>query len=243
MVKLEKCPICEAVEIRPSHQSFGELPILVDYGFGKLGASVSVSYSECLRCGVEFQNPRMPDDDVTKFYSEGFYRKAIKATEKEMDLDEFNRAERITGKISRFYEGKLLPNSCLDFGCGKGHLVTQLSAKFPDAAVNGVDYDWDYTDIVQRDSDYMLDLITLIHSLEHVISPLDILDSLVERFEEGGHLVIEVPSSTAIGGAYRLAHTFVFTAPSLVYLCKLAGLEVLSIEADNNNNIMVICRK
>lgn len=240
MIELNKCPICKAKEIKASRAAFGEFPTLTDYGFGAIPVSALLKYSECLRCGVEFQNPRMSNESIESFYADGHYRKAINATLQEMDADEFNRADRIAGELVHFYSDKKIPKSCLDIGSGKGHLVRELEELWDIEAV-GVEIDLDYTYVVQESNLTEFDLITFIHSLEHMINPFDTLVQSKEILASDGHLVIEVPSKAAKGSPYRLAHTFVFTPPSLVCLCELAGLEIISVEL--SDNIMVICRR
>jgi 2-polyprenyl-3-methyl-5-hydroxy-6-metoxy-1,4-benzoquinol methylase len=97
------------------------------------------------------------------------------------------------------------PGRHLDYGCGPGSYM--LFAKSCGWDTVGVEYS-EKSAQAARDrglavmleselhaaSDEQFDLVTMNHSLEHVVDPLGVVTLLARKLRPGGHLFVEVPS-------------------------------------------------
>jgi len=210
--------------------------VTLDFGYAVLPVAVLVKYDRCLSCGLIFQNPRMSDDSVGAYYSEGHYRKYMEGMD--VDGDEMSRSIRIAKELGR------APTRHLDIGCSRGYLLNATREAF-NCGIQGVDENPGYAveGIPVVDSLKLLvgdfDLITMIHVLEHVTDPLETLTSLKPYLRKGGTLLIEVPSMTSKGGPWRLAHLYHFEPWVLHNLCKTAGYEVKNVRISEHTQIEV----
>ncbi len=128
----------------------------------------------------------------------------------------------------------------LDFGCGNGSFLRQVSGDFPGMAVYGVEYDERHRDAVLRipgaggfgtsidelgSSEFQT--ISMIHVLQHIENPLPLLAKLASRLAPGGQLLIQVPHIWT--NPYVLAvgdNATHFDLSSLKRLVRLAGFDV-----------------
>lgn len=127
---------------------------------------------------------------------------------------------------------------CLDFGCGAGPLLRTFSDKFPQWTLFGFDIECKFIDEVEsikgleklylksfNSIEGKFDLITLIHSLEHVIDPRTTLRLLADRIKPNGTILINVPNAEV--SPYDLVvtdHLLHFSVTSLKYLANNVGL-------------------
>lgn len=51
-------------------------------------AAVITRYFACQNCHVIFQNTRMSDEELNKFYSKGYYRRSLNINDEEISKDE-----------------------------------------------------------------------------------------------------------------------------------------------------------
>ena len=142
------------------------------------------------------------------------------------------------------------PLRLLDFGCGDGDFLRTANLfGFQSAGI-------DFSDSREKRSQKMgkiarystladfkensplsgqLDVITLFQVLEHLVDPLEALESLIPHLKSGGVLIVEVPdcrgvdSSPQDSEAYRnvhpLEHINHFTPDSLTLMAQFAGFE------------------
>jgi len=139
----------------------------------------------------------------------------------------------------------------LDFGCGTGHLLKQLSAHFeaygydaspfartqcrstaPDAVILE---EWESLPPAS------LDIVVSLHTLEHVARPLPVMQGLAEKLVSGGTLFFVVPNVGGLGHqlkgrdwfAYRdTTHVSLLTRAEWVMFARKAGLEVVRVRGD-----------
>ena len=127
----------------------------------------------------------------------------------------------------------------LDFGCGNGETLKIFSQLYDRSML----YGYDISDINARrlksiigfkelflctpeEIPLRFDLITLIHSLEHVIDPVSTISALTDRLADGGYLFIQVPDSYITPYDFVAAdHRTHFTTESLKMLAERAGLQ------------------
>lgn len=110
--------------------------------------------------------------------------------------------------LSRMSEVVKFPDSgrLLDIGCGNGGFLRSFSKKLPGWRLNGSEYDAKYRAEVERIPGFeelflggisaasgQFDVISLIHVLEHIASPRELLREVHSKLKPGGLLVIELP--------------------------------------------------
>ena len=244
MITLNSCPVCKNYKIIPYRQ-LGIAPVVSHEIMPGvfINAGIISHYFECQDCHVIFQNPRMSDEELDKFYEEDYYRRLLNLTDKERDEDEMNRAE-FDSKIIKEHLGEI--ESHLDIGCSRGFLLDKVAAKFKTGVetsinqviVTGVEV---YTTIDQiLKAQKTFDLITMIHTLEHVPYPIDYLENIVKLVKKDGYLIIEVPTWKSPGGPLRLPHLFHFEPDVLKLICQRVGLKVSHVQF--TPHLMLICR-
>lgn len=109
------------------------------------------------------------------------------------DFIEHNAAQPVGAKV-------------LDFGCGNGAALCTFSARRPDWRLYGSELSDRALEELRRLPNFIdlyvgpiesfgvgFDLITLIHSLEHVNAPAETLSKLLSLLSDSGQLLIEVP--------------------------------------------------
>jgi SAM-dependent methyltransferase len=135
----------------------------------------------------------------------------------------------------------------LDIGANRGHLVLALCqetmipvvAVEPDSRVSGwgySEYDVELHEHRFEDvdlSERQFDLITCIHTLEHVAEPVPFLAKAAGLLAPGGRIVVEVPDIRVIEDAaiveefFNDKHLSHFSGPTLDACLALAGLQSL----------------
>jgi hypothetical protein len=94
----------------------------------------------------------------------------------------------------------------LDFGCGTGVALRNFAKLRPEWELSGAELGAGSLPLLKQINGFKtlytcgateipetFDLITLIHSLEHVLEPVETLNSLRNRLNPGGHLFVQVP--------------------------------------------------
>lgn len=242
MTTITFCPICASKNITQYHQSGFAPHVIFEIMPGvKIDAAVISRYFLCQNCHIIFQNPRMSDEELNKFYAEGYYRQTLNLTDKDKDDDERHRAE-IDSEIIKQYIGKV--TSHLDLGCSRGFLLEAVGA----TVKIGVESDIKNVSLknvkvypeIKKVPQKSFDLVTAVHTLEHVPDPINFLKDMIRKVSENGHLIIEVPSWKSPGGPLRLPHLFHFEPDVLRLMCKEVGLQVL--ETKFTPHLLLICK-
>lgn len=146
----------------------------------------------------------------------------------------------------------------LDFGCGNGSFLRQMSGDFPGMTVFGVEYDERHRDTVlgipgaggfgtsiDDLGASVFQTISMIHVLQHIENPLSLLTRLVSRLAPGGQLLIQVPHIWT--NPYTLTvgdNATYFDLCSLKSLVRFTGLEVAwGIEDFIGGELTLLARK
>jgi 2-polyprenyl-3-methyl-5-hydroxy-6-metoxy-1,4-benzoquinol methylase len=122
--------------------------------------------------------------------------------------------------------------SVLDVGCARGHLLAEFKAL--GLETYGVDIRDIMLDPEQRvysninDVPVKVDLITCIHTLEHMHYPVQELISMRKKLNDGGRIVVEVPSLGDVDDL-RIVHPSLFTIWTLKRAMVSAGFIVRDI--------------
>ena len=145
------------------------------------------------------------------------------------------------------YLGKVLdlPErlALLDFGCGTGSALRTFSARhrkwtlygseLSDASLAGLRLIPGFAELFTcppEEIPLSFDLITLIHSLEHVLDPVATLHALSGRLAGNGHMFVQVPDCSSTPYDLVIAdHLSHFSAASLRFACEQAGCSTVEL--------------
>lgn len=134
----------------------------------------------------------------------------------------------------------------LDFGCGTGTLLRVFARLRPDWRLNGLEQGTWCVPYLQgipglerltttdlSDIDGRFDMISMIHVVEHLVSPDDTLRALGDRLTPGGLLFAQMPYF--IDNPFDLLvfdHCSHFTPHSIAYLLRRCGFRLLACTTD-----------
>ena len=128
----------------------------------------------------------------------------------------------------------------LDIGCGNGAFLKAFAQQLPGWEINGAEINETFReDILQISErakffeaadleglDIQFDLVTLIHSLEHIPGPTQYLEHLRRLIKPDGLLLVQVPDATANPFDLIIAdHASHFSVQSLARFVSAAGFE------------------
>lgn len=229
---VSECPVC-GNNNRQTAGAFRSSPQgKSNFGFAELDVAVIVYYERCMECGVLFQNPRMDDESMRRYYAEGHYRKFLGNID--VDGDEMERAKRVADSLQLESVTRHL-----DIGCSRGYLLQETRKKY-NCAIQGFDLNPEYAEEgIPVVGEYGLlpgsyDLITSIHVLEHTTDPMHELRRMHGLLTPGGTIILEVPSLACKGGPWRLAHIFVFEPWVLYGMCQSAEFDVKDVRVSEH---------
>jgi SAM-dependent methyltransferase len=131
----------------------------------------------------------------------------------------------------------------LDFGCGTGSALRTFSARHPGWTLHGAELSDANLATLKKIPGFAalftcppeniprnFDLITLIHSLEHVLDPVATLAVLAGRLAQGGHIFVQVPDCGSTPYDLAIAdHVSHFTLTSLGDAARMAGCKSLEL--------------
>ncbi len=149
------------------------------------------------------------------------------------------RSERLAAKLRTLPDlpqaGKLI-----DIGCGNGAFLRSFGRLFPDWTLTGLEWDDKYRSLVESipgvkalltgridEVPGMFDVISLVHSLEHMEDPLALLRRARSKLKPGGILFIQLPYY--VENPFELFvtdHATHFDRNSAVSLLESAGFSV-----------------
>ncbi|MBI4056638.1 MAG: class I SAM-dependent methyltransferase [Elusimicrobia bacterium] len=214
----------------------------------------SVRYLECEVCHLVYQNP-MPDASSAGnlYQKKGYFVDPKKGT----DYIGGEQWLRKTAKffirlIKKYWPGDFKEAKVLDFGCATGVFLDEIRKQ--GAIVQGIELSrWASAyaqsrfgleilgqDIFELDlPKNHFDLITMIHSVEHLPDPVRVVERLVESLKPGGLLVIATPDVSSMGERFFGSrwqyyvphdHLALFDKSSVTRLLKKVNLTLSGIE-------------
>jgi len=236
-----RCYLCGNDDCRPFISAQDDLT-------GKPG---HFTFVQCAACGLAYQNPRIPADQIGAWYDDEYI-----AHRKQSDFGIFtplyrwamDRHDRRKVALVGRYAKLDMRSRVLDLGCGAGTFLAAIRA-LTQAQVTGVDFkDLSHLPWMReidfrcgRPKDHTLgaeqfDLITMWHFLEHDYEPLDTLSRAREWLAPKGLMIIEVPRLDSVSfrlfgnrwpGLQAPQHTVLYTRSTLTAMMARAGLEVV----------------
>jgi len=239
-----RCLICDCSTLKLV-PGFEQLPrISSDCRPFAAGGKISV----CLRCSLV---QKIPDErwlaEISSIYKD-YTAYSVGGGAEQLVMDPLTgqprkRSEVLVNELDKL---NILPQQlrALDVGCGHGVTLQAMADTFPYWHLFG--HELDDTNRQQLESisgfeklftgglndiEGEFGWVSMIHSLEHFVAPLNALESLFNSIELQGHLFVEVcnldenPFDLLV--ADHLTH---FTPQTLAYAVAYAGFEVVSME-------------
>jgi SAM-dependent methyltransferase len=212
---------------------------------------------QCRRCGLLYLNPRPGQEQIARFYPDGYsWKEGLEAgsslTRFVRWMEKRYRYHLLKGEATKVIQfagrhaGKLL-----DLGCGTGdRLDVFRSFGFETLGVEisgSADYAAQIMKLNVRKGDLFearfpdafFDVITLYHVLEHTHDPFSVCKEIARVLKEDGCLVIQVPNADSWQcrifqerwAAFDVPRDLYYFSPkTLQALLKKAGLEVVKID-------------
>ena len=205
----------------------------------------------CAKCGLVYQNPRLPLEAIKAWYDDEYI-----AHRKKTDWGPLTRAynyamerhDRRKLALVRRYVALDARSRALDVGCGAGTFLAMLAAEHGCEAT-GVDFkDLSHLPWMksiefrcglfpeQRFGSRRFDLITMWHFLEHDYEPRSTLAKARELLSADGRLIIEVPKLDSVSfrffqerwpGLQAPQHTALYSHATLRSMATREGLEIV----------------
>lgn len=221
------CPLCGS----ENQRSFEKVE---SFGF-------PIEYLICKDCGFVFQNTLKSQAADPDFYQQA-YRKIYQQTEEPTGKDLYQQSQRALLQAAWLKTlGYANFKRILDIGASSGLLLETFGKEFK-AELVGVEPGDAYRKLAEKKGLQMFnsiesliesgtesfDLISLMHVLEHLEKPIEVLKQIREKLlGDDGLLIVEVPNFYA-HDSYELAHLTCFTEQSLAEMLKQAGFEIVA---------------
>jgi SAM-dependent methyltransferase len=207
-------------------------------------------YVKCNKCGLVYQNPRLPVNQIKEFYDSEYI-----AHRKKKDwgilTPLYERAmtkhDRDKHKLISRYINLNSSSRILDVGCAVGTFLLWLQNKY-NCEIHGVDFKEDLTFpgfekinfwqglfYEQNIPENSMDLITMWHFLEHCYDPGKSLEMAKKVMKKDGKLVIEIPRLDSLTfklfgknwpGVQAPQHTALYNKESFIKLLEKHDLEI-----------------
>ena len=195
--------------------------------------------NRCLSCGFVYSSPVFTEETLSALYDEAKVDSCMTpSTERGIAINSRRYVDRLM-EYSGITEGRLL-----DVGCGPGAVLKAAAGAGLDAL--GVDPGGEavsaaleagcqaqvglYTrDLFPENS---FDLVTVIHVIDHVMSPLDLLKSVHKHLRPGGAVLLATHNIESLLAklmgkrfiAYNVQHITYYTPDTLDEMIRRAGL-------------------
>ncbi len=228
-----------------------------------VSAKDGIEVVRCCACGHVFVSPRLPEEAVSELYGSTYwdlYQPAVGSPA---------LAERVLfdyqngfGKLERDVLPYRRPGRLLDVGASNGGMVRAARERGFDA--HGIEPSAEVCDLARqlqgvelycgdiRDNHFAagsFDVVTMHDVLEHVFAPLEILRACRRVLAPGGLLVVETPTTDALGylrdgDAWQnmspLEHVHLFSEANLALVATRCGFRVVDLYCPHEDNVILI---
>ena len=216
----------------------------------------------CQSCGcVEKVIDPLWESEVKQIYEAySIYHQSEGVEQAVFDQTSGQTSSRSTYLMERLLAQVQLPEAgrLLDVGCGNGALLRSFGRLAPHWSLAGIELNDKYRTVVESINGVeglytcvpaevpgTFNLITLVHTLEHILAPRDFIAQLRDKLRFDGLLVIQIPDY--MQNPFDLLiedHCTHFTVATVTELIQSAGFEVLSIATDwVPKELTVVARK
>lgn len=223
-----------------------------------LGLIQSSTY-QCKKCGVFFRYPLPKEPDVQRYYQSRYFRYPDEI-EKEMAAIQGNWLMNNLNNISISNKSNF---RFIEFGCGRGWLVDFM--KRQQSIVSAIGFEPDETSVSWGKENLLVDLkvgtvkevlkdysfnnvekeyslLALMHVIEHLHSPSEVIKILKEKY--GNHyLFVEVPDGEyegkvmeldTLSGSSMAQHFWSFSKKSIELILENFGYSIISLAREGN---------
>ena len=211
--KIEACPLCSNTTSEPYNR-------IKDFAVTK----ESFSLVKCRSCSFIYTNPRPFNQNIDRYYESNNYISHSKKSGNIIDrIYYLTRYLMLRKKLNWIHEVLGLKGRLLDYGCGTGSFVSLALKKNWD--IWGVEPNRLARSIANNNGNLRVfdslnalpenqfDAITLWHVLEHLTDLEQIVNALISRLTESGHLVIAVPNCACYDAQYYAEYWAGFDVP------------------------------
>ena len=209
------------------------------------GLPYSAEYFECDHCATNFQKPMPSLKKISSYYPKNYHSfkslGILKVIRSWMRLIGLKKFININDKI-------------LDFGCGNGDFLFFASKSFPKCMFYGYEispkneikkYNQERVVIIKGSIDFLMrkipevKIISMNHTIEHLIDPERVLKKLKKRIKIGGIIDGQTPASDSFekslfkkywSGFHSPRHTVIFSRSGLKDLTLRAGMRKIIIK-------------
>ena len=229
------CPICSGNKITKISS--------LNYAlFDDLNLSGNMILAECENCRIIFNSSELKDSDFARYYRLNEYYLDSRSPGSGGNSKDDNKRYSIIHKRLKKYISNTEP-IILDFGCGKGGMLKWLNDNTK-AILVGIEKSAACRAFVKKnlsilvfqslaEIDKKVDLVILSHILEHIYSPVKLIEELKKISHASTVFYIEVPRAEAYISAnikwqeLYFEHINHFSEAGLSYLLNSNGLEIL----------------
>lgn len=197
---------------------------------------IPIQFDQCRNCGHLFQGLQPNDQWWEIFYAKYYWPIYGAALQISRSDDLQIGIERYRQYLSNLSSLGLRPKKILDVGSGSGGIFKAAKEVFPRTEVVGSDvFEEDDSRILKVDwqSEKVVvdaDLIICVHTLEHIVNPLELLRNLRLSNADNHRIYIEVPDVSSrlvdLKNFFHIAHIQYFDLASLKYLLQSAGYSI-----------------
>jgi len=186
---------------------------------GNLFLGKEFKYVCCAACGLKYLHPMPAGEEIAAMYVPSYHADTVdvsitkKYYQKQCGT-RFNYGVQFD-LINKYVGNKA---AILDFGCGDGNFIANAIQQ--GFTCNGVEYDYAYIKLIKKglpnvniyhidefclDKKLMYDVIRLSNVIEHIITPIDTINTLLAHLKPKGILLIEAPleDNIAVSNWYR----------------------------------------
>ena len=214
---------------------------------GKTKRSVFI----CKKCSLTYLYPIPSVDELNDFYRQDYRKKYSQQNfvTNEVVAYEQKRATRVTEMVRRYFNKDT--SKILDIGCSSGTLLKNLYKLSSHCELYGIEMNDNYRKFIvdsgianqnniTNDNITMycsgqknkFDLITIVHVLEHLKNPKDVLMSIYRLLKDDGILYVEVPNLKTPYNNLRekyfaIYHLTYFTDFTLRKMLEKVGFKIL----------------
>ena len=251
MINNEYCYLCSSKSRVELFAQKGIDPYLslIDEGLHE----VHRAWYVCDDCGFVYRSPVLDENELATLYAsyeknifEGttpdeYFEKIVSLPHSESE--NYQKAHWLYQEIKKHTASKGSPLKILDVGCGGGTLLYTLSQIIETVELFGIERNLAYAELAQRRSQATVineefkpglfgqkfNLIVLTKVLEHVPSPKNFLQALVQDLLPNGMLFVEVPDTMdfkklpSSHQSFFIPHIYYFSQNTLSAL--ICGLE------------------
>ncbi|MEW6040855.1 MAG: methyltransferase domain-containing protein [Elusimicrobiota bacterium] len=217
-----RCPVCHRIT---------HFKILREKGF---------TLNKCLNCDIVITSPQPSDELIARIYKKDYFLQLVR--NEKLQIDENTKRMKIIGKYMH------LGKKILDVGCGTGLFLSQVSSG---NKIFGVEISSDAVEIARKRSggkiylgelesinfdDENFDIITLIHTLEHVKNPVNVIKECRRILKPDGIIIIETPNRNFLfrlpfgyGRPSPVEHLFQFNPQNIKKLLENLNFRVIEV--------------